>query len=109
MTDTTRKQLHEALLQVKAAAESSEPPAWFDRNNGICYAVNHALESAGAPLVGPLFADIAGRWPGRASFSFAFPVGGYAEYKWEQLVGTPWQNPRRWELLNWLIEQTRDA
>lgn len=45
------------------------------------------------------------KWP-LAEGETSFPVGGAVEYRNERIAGTLWDNPRRLQLLDWLIEQT---
>jgi hypothetical protein len=44
------------------------------------------------------------RWPERKRCSFMFPVEGHDSYYADKQANRLWENPRRWELLNWLIE-----
>lgn len=76
------------------------------RNEGICVNVsrltrdllktNYHLHKALDSLID--------EWPNKYS-SWGYPVGGVAEYNRELINGTIWCNPRRIELLNWLITQ----
>lgn len=34
-----------------------------------------------------------------------YPVGGAAQFRDELEAGTIWNNPKRWELLNWMINR----
>lgn len=38
-------------------------------------------------------------------FSTVYPVGGEAQFIEELTTGTVWGNPKRWELLNWMINR----
>lgn len=40
-----------------------------------------------------------------STFSVHYPVGGDIEYYTESAAGTVWDNPKRWELLNWMINR----
>lgn len=97
-----KEELHTALCAVKAEERVG--------NVGICRCVRIELydvftyegdiESAMWYLTEAILA-----WPKRFN-DRAYPVGGYDEYIDEDKAGTIWQNPRRLELLDYLIEQT---
>ena len=97
-----KEELHTALCAVKAGHRRP--------SCGICNAVMRELckvfsyegdlESAEMYL-----SDAMLSW--HKSFEdINYPVGGYDEYIDEIKAGTIWQNPRRLELLDYLIEQT---
>lgn len=46
------------------------------------------------------------QWPARDLDCEAYPVGGYSEYDAGKNSSRLWDNPRRWELLDWLILET---
>lgn len=49
------------------------------------------------------------QWPAlNESFDVSYPVGGEDEYEAEVEAETLWQNPRRLELLNWLIAHAEE-
>ena len=79
------------------------------RNDGICYNVSRLTR----PLVETnyhllkVLDSLIHKWPKKDS-SLAYPVGGIKEFFWELKNGTLWNNPRRIELLNWLIMRLKN-
>lgn len=83
------------------------------RHVGICSNVREVLKRIGGPEINLYGSAVMYRmhqmfetWP-RAAVPNAwhYPVCGRKEYDMESWVGTLWTNPRRIELLNWLIVQ----
>lgn len=84
-----------------------------DPSVGICGNVDAQIRKRSAglrPFVGGVLAlgvqealtDCIYEWPLRCS-SVHHPVGGPAEYMTELDAGTLWNNPRRHQLLHWMI------
>lgn len=101
--------LHEVLMRVKAARP--------DPRAGICDNARHVAEARcteeRAFELGCALEKLMRDWPDAYTGApdegwFAttrFPVGGRAAY-WEEVRrGALWSNPRRRELLDWLIAQ----
>lgn len=96
--------IHAALVSIKANG-----PA--DKGHGICdnvasypavEALRHSLQVYG------FFARLAYSWPGLAGPSQYYPVEGNAlQYRLAKERGDLWDNPRRYELLDHMIEATR--
>ena len=73
---------------------------------GICVNVAKTVSWCAADQLKPLLA----KWPhvytDEGGYAWGeYPVGGYTEYTIGKIDGTLWDNPRRWQLLDWLIEQ----
>lgn len=107
--------LHIALLVVKEAAKCYDPifcPAvplgrtTFRSYAGICFNVELALQFTEVGQFKQRLSDLMEGWPDRFD-SYAYPVDGYDEYDAGKTAGELWDNPRRWALLDWLIERTK--
>lgn len=99
--------LNQALVAVSKAAEQDVPPPWFYKRLGICGNVESYILYR-HPKIGGLLHRVLSvqlhtlicRWPDLGSNSPWFPVGGPAEF---HSYGSLWDNQRRWQLLEWLI------
>lgn len=108
MKPTTREVLHKALQIVHDEAEARDPGA------GLCHSVTCVLRVIAPTSVTRIMAELRGmmlQWPerytgGHRSDNESFPVGGQVEYVNEWAAGTMWDNPRRWDLLRYLLDRT---
>lgn len=114
----TKKELHLALVHLKHMVMRDYPP-----RGGICCAVHDELLARcgawTAKLADEMLEALFKKWPavykGDGAHSrkkpdrMEFPVGGLVEYQHNSAEKTLWENPRRIELLNWLIEQTKEC
>jgi len=76
------------------------------RTDGICYNVSRLtrpLMKVNYQLLKALDC-LMRKWPNKHP-SVYYPIGGVDEYNYELINDTIWRNPRRIELLNWLITQ----
>lgn len=95
-------ELHAVLKKVKRHAEEGDDSGMFNKGTGICSNVHAYVLCHEART---LFVDIMRKWPNRYEDE-AYPVGGGAEFAVNNKHRKLWENPRRMELLNWLIEVT---
>lgn len=99
------KALHDVLPELRKGKDNG----CFYACNGICSNVDDYLfavydgEVCGIACV--RLPDIIARWPDMGAFNCIYPVGGHAEFEEERWSGAVWKNPRRIELLEWLIEE----
>lgn len=114
----TKKELHLALVHLIRMVMRGSPP-----HCGICCAVYDELQARcgawTAKLAEEMLDALFKKWPavykGNGARSrkkpdrIEFPVGGLAEYQHNSAEKTLWENPRRIELLDWLIEQTKEC
>lgn len=75
----------------------------FSLKIGICANVHAYFGKHGDESI--YLKNIMRQWEGKATFTCMYPVGGPEEYDRESLSQTLWLNPRRLELLDWLIEE----
>lgn len=82
----------------------------FDPGLGICYNAAEYIECRweeeywqSIDNAGMLLEELIERWPNRDPSSSVYPVGGEDEYETGRRFQGLWTNPRRIELLNWLI------
>lgn len=91
----------EALLAALIYLQRNGPAT----SDGICAHIDSYLAEHSSRLVqveaSRLRHNLMETWPDSCGDS-AFPVEGYAEY---HSCHDKWQNPRRWQLLNWMITQ----
>lgn len=73
------------------------------RRDGICVNVMHLTRANPVPYLGLGLDVLIEQWPKRVGI--IYPIGGYTEYNNDRYHNTVWTNPRRIELLNWLITQ----
>jgi hypothetical protein len=110
MSHNTETLLHTALVQLKA--KTPKPRSW-----GLCSCVNWlAKETVGGPteFTKEVFVPLRERlqtlmslWPDAdQDFKYQYPVGGPTEFSAALIAGTFWDNPRRHQLLDWLIDRT---
>lgn len=72
-------------------------------NTGLCFNLYLAAHRAGVKvLIFNTFQSICSQWP-LNSGSVKFPVGGEKEFVQACIANTLWNNPRRHELLHWMI------
>lgn len=105
---------------LQAAIDLRDKPETRDNHAGLCsqltsavvrlYRQNHGGEvSARWSVVNDFVSDAVLEWPDAKydamDFDNQYPVSGFKEFITECETGTIWQNPRRLELLNWLITQ----
>lgn len=105
------RRLHWVLLDVYTAARkyrdgADDVPKWFEPILGICANVEYLCEAEGVELHAddPELHVLFRLWPELGYESLTYPVGGAHEFHGTQVL---WNNPRRWELLRWLIEATK--
>lgn len=112
------KTLHRALQAIRRAAMGHKDPHWsFFDTIGICHHVQswmrHYVSDTGLRdsldvYLGTLIAEwekdhhVEGKAIGSTT-NRSYPVGGCREYE----HGDLWANPRRWQLLAYLLERTR--
>lgn len=102
-----RPTLHEALVELRRLVDD---PVWRLTVNGrigICGNVRDAMYGVHSTFAdyGPLYDELANlfeRWPWSSGCP-TYPVGGHEEYSGNR---NRWANPRRVELLDWLIAET---
>ena len=104
MLTEVQKHLLTALKEIKeqrisdATAICGNVGLWFDqeRTQGRCYIYYR----------GELNDNIS-KWfeETGSKFSTVYPVGGEVQFLDELEAGTVWDNPKRWELLNWMINR----
>lgn len=110
--------LQEMLIAIRNAANAclydpEQAPAWFRRSRGICGNLVAVAWHCGVPSTAlaqydATVSDLMGYWPGLSEEgSYAYPVGGKDEFRDGIANGTLWSNPRRLELLDYLIEVTK--
>lgn len=108
MITEVQKHLLTALKEIKESPISTK--------HGICGNVNawvyqerrkgqigdHCFMSYSGELM-----DNISRWLTEtgSTFTFHYPVGGAAQYRGEVETCTIWNNPKRWELLDWMINR----
>lgn len=106
MINETQKHLLTALKEIKEVRVSTK--------NGICANVRAWFNDNRVKISDGCF--MAYRWEltynlrvwikeTGSTFSVHYPVGGDIEYYTESAAGTVWDNPKRWELLNWMINR----
>lgn len=87
----------------------------MDKTKGICanaelYANYGNLSHGHRHAFKTTLGELCLKWPNRYVSEFIhnnpYPVGGMQEYYTAVEAGTVWQNPRRLEFLDWLIEFT---
>jgi len=74
------------------------------RDEGICHNIKLLLLGANRKYLlhsMDYLHQLMMEWPKK--FSWLFPVGGIIEYDKDNFNNTMWTNPKRIELLNWLI------
>lgn len=69
---------------------------------GICHSASNLTDTSEDNA---LLQSLIKRWPGGVPGNPAYPVGGHYEYTKEAANKTIWANPRRTELLNWMIHE----
>lgn len=110
----TKELLNHVLVEVDAARFSR--PSWFNTDAGICcvadelifeWVVQGRITCDQGDDACELLDNLIHNWPERNTVFSCYPVGGLNEYEIESGRGTIWDNPRRIELLQWLIEETK--
>lgn len=72
-------------------------------NAGLCFNVSLATHRAGIKFSNfNTFYSICAQWPLKSG-AVGFPVGGEKEFVQANIAKTLWDNPRRHELLHWMI------
>lgn len=106
--------LNQLLVELDAARFSR--PSWFNPHAGICCGVADLVfewEEEGkttyeeSDYADALLCNLMHDWPEHHRGASCYPVGDKNEYLRESELGTIWDNPRRIELLHWLIEETK--
>jgi len=101
-----KAKLHAALLELRSRVRRYAEKGYSSTlrtDSGIC---GNLRIMTGRWDEYNLCEKLCDKWPGRSSET-CYPVGGYDEFCEEELNGTMWNNPRRLELLDWLIEETK--
>ena len=102
-----KRELHRALVAVKTGP--------VNQMHGICGNVSQKLHSrrwwrewlAPYGMCMHELRNLAAAWPSRHRTQPLYPVDGLGTYGYELSMATLWDNPRRWQLLDWLIEETK--
>lgn len=107
MNKKTKAKLHTRLKLIKKCLATD--PSKLNDFNGLCRAVKQIKQPKMYFNLESLFP----KWP-KCHFyvstnrhSYSFPVGGIHEFTDDVDNGTMWTNPKRLELLDWLIEETK--
>ena len=95
-----------SLNLINALIHLKEQGPWAPRN-GICTNIHMFLEQAEflerrLPTIE--FKASVKAWPKAVGDEEDYPVGGADEYIAEKRIATVWQNPRRLELLDFIID-----
>jgi len=103
------RRLNQALKQIFCKAMLWRSGAFtpdFVTGHGICGNVIMQMGNAYSKKTTKHIQKLRAAWPLNETGGCYYPVGGYYEYMADQSNRTMWQNPRRIQLLQWMIEQT---
>lgn len=106
MNKKTKAKLHTRLKLIKKYLNTD--PSKLNKKEGICYHV-FKIKKPNTPFD---MEDLLITWPkcyvwASGTKSSSYPVDGISGYRIDQHTNTIWSNPKRIELLDWLIEQTK--
>jgi len=104
------RRLNQALKQVfcKAMLHRSDSAFLqdFARQQGICANVILEMGNSYSKKTTKRIHKLMAAWPLNETGGYYYPVGGIEQYRVEEKEGILWHNPRRVQLLQWMIEQT---